>query len=72
MSSTQYDLTVSGMNCPNCVDKIKRALRAVPGVTEIDVDLSSKRARVSVAESHTTNEDLVAALVNAGYGAKVA
>lgn len=72
MSGTYYHLTITGMNCPECVDKVKRALQGVPGVEEVAVDTARKMATIGVNGSHVTSLDLVAAVVNAGYGAKVA
>ncbi len=37
-------LKVGGMHCPNCPIAVERALRAVPGVHRVEVDLRSGRA----------------------------
>lgn len=40
------DLTVGGMTCDHCVRAVTQALKGVPGVVEVSVDLSSGLARV--------------------------
>lgn len=59
------------MNCQHCVDKIERAIKAVPGVVSVDVDLTARSADVQLAASQSGGEDLIAAVVNAGYGASI-
>lgn len=69
--SQMIQLSISGMNCQHCVDKIERAIKAVPGVVSVDVDLAARSADVQLSASQSGGEDLVAAVVNAGYGASV-
>jgi len=71
-NATEYNLAVSGMKCPNCAGKIERAIQKVPGVTDTSVDLTKKTIRVSLDNVRIGELDLVAAVVNAGYGAKIA
>jgi Cu+-exporting ATPase len=69
--SQLIQLSISGMNCQHCVDKIERALKAVPGVVNVEVDLPARSADVQLSASQSGAEDLVAAVVSAGYGAQV-
>jgi copper chaperone CopZ len=39
MSSTTY--TVAGMTCNGCVNKVTNAVTGVPGVEDVDVDVST-------------------------------
>ena len=59
-------LRVSGMTCNGCVKHVDAALREVPGVTAVQVDLASNQARV-VHEASVPA--LIAAVVEAGYEA---
>lgn len=68
METTQ--LTVSGMNCGACVNHVTKALREVPGVQEVGVDLASGTATVRHSDS-LQSEALVDAVSEAGYGAEV-
>jgi copper chaperone CopZ len=64
-------LSVSGMTCGHCRDKVERALRGVTGVYGTDVDLPAGTAQVEAGEG-VTNEMLIAAVQRAGYRAAVA
>lgn len=58
-------LTVTGMTCQHCVAAVTRALRAVPGVTGVRVDLPSGRVEV---EGSAAPALLRAAIMDEGYG----
>jgi len=60
-------LAIEGMTCGGCAGAVERALRAVPGVTQVQVDLAHGRARVAggVSSAH-----LVAAVEAAGFSAR--
>lgn len=66
------ELKVNGMTCGSCVASVTKALRRVPGVQDVEVDLRSGIARVH--GEHATHQvpELVAALGEAGYDAGVA
>jgi P-type Cu+ transporter len=67
---TTTDLAVDGMTCASCVGRIERALRAVPGVLEAEVNLATSRARV--VHAGTDVAPLLAAVRAAGYDAQAA
>ena len=64
-------LNVTGMMCQHCVAHVTKALEGVAGVSSVSVSLENGTATVEAAED-VTNEALVAAVVDAGYEAKVA
>jgi copper chaperone len=43
---SQIVLAVQGMTCQHCVAAVEKALRQVPGVQEVVVDLDAGRASV--------------------------
>ena len=54
--------------CGGCAGSIKKALGKVAGVSDVDVDVASKK--VTVKHGATVSRDqIVAALDNAGYSA---
>ena len=57
-------LAVTGMTCAKCVGRVQRALRCIPGVVEVTVDLDNETARV---EGSAGVSALLAALAEAGY-----
>ena len=61
------DFPVKGMHCAACVDKVERALRGVPGVSDAAVNLATERARVVVAPGQAALPELRAAVARAGY-----
>lgn len=61
-------LAVRGMSCASCTGRVERALTAVPGVGEANVNLATGRA--SVRGDGLSPDVLVTALRNAGYEAE--
>jgi Cu+-exporting ATPase len=62
-------IPVKGMSCMACVAKTKQALRAVPGVTEVEVKLSPGSATVKYDPAQVTPEKLASVIKELGYGA---
>jgi Cu+-exporting ATPase len=61
-------LEVDGMACASCVGRVQKALAAVPGVTEAQVNLASESVRIS---GTAPLADIRAALDRAGYRARM-
>jgi Cu+-exporting ATPase len=57
------------MTCNGCVKHVDKALRAVPGVTGVEVDLAGKRAKIVHDPEQTPVPALIAAVEGAGYEA---
>lgn len=57
-------LKIEGMMCEHCKARVEKALREVPGVTEVSVNLKKKTATVSGSAAVT---DLERAVTDAGY-----
>ena len=66
MSATT--LSIQGMRCEGCATKVEEALREVPGVATISVDLLHNTA---VIEGGGEPENLVSAVKHAGFSASV-
>lgn len=67
MSDTRLQIT--GMSCGHCSAAVTKALKAVPGVTDAQVDLSAGTANV---QGQADAQTLVHAVEEAGYTAQVA
>jgi copper ion binding protein len=67
MSTTT--IKVQGMTCNHCVMRVVKALKAVPGVQDAQVDLGKAQAVITFEESTVTPEKLSSAIVEAGYKA---
>ncbi|HEX2863930.1 MAG TPA: copper ion binding protein, partial [Deinococcales bacterium] len=59
---------VTGMTCANCVARVERSLKAVPGVLSASVNLATERARVEFLAGDASSDALGAAVEEAGYG----
>ena len=47
----RMDLTIDGMTCGHCVQRVREALTGVEGVQSCDVELDAGRARVTLDDS---------------------
>ncbi|CAG2132631.1 Copper-exporting P-type ATPase [Cupriavidus yeoncheonensis] len=63
------ELDISDMTCASCVGRVERALRAVPGVLDAQVNLATERASVTLLRGAADADTLAAAVTRAGYGA---
>ncbi|WP_224965061.1 heavy metal translocating P-type ATPase [Acinetobacter guillouiae] len=61
------ELSIDGMTCASCVSRVEKALKAVPGVKEANVNLATERATITGTANVAT---LIAAIDKAGYDAK--
>ena len=60
-------LKVQGMTCNHCVMRVVKALKAVPGVQDAQVDLQKAEAVVTYDDAKVTREKLSSAVTEAGY-----
>jgi Cu+-exporting ATPase len=65
---TTLDLAIQGMTCASCVRRVEKALRRVPGVGEVAVNLATARARVAYVPGGSPDA-LIGAVRSAGYDA---
>lgn len=68
-SLRRVGLGLSGMYCAACSITIEDALLKVPGVTEVQVQAASQRARILLDPGKTKMSDLVDAVQRVGYKA---
>jgi copper chaperone CopZ len=62
-------IPIEGMTCASCAAQVKKALRALDGVSDVEVSLEHRIARVRYAPDKVTPEDLVGAINHLGYKA---
>ena len=65
-------LELGGMSCASCAQNIERTLQGVAGVRAASVNFATERARVTIDPVRVGVDQLVAAVVDAGYAASVA
>jgi copper chaperone len=63
-------LKIEGMTCNHCVEAVRRALAAVPGVTRV-LEVERENGTASV-EGEAPVADLIAAVEEEGYTARSA
>ena len=59
-------MVVEGMKCMHCKASVEKALKAVPGVTDAEVDLEAKTARI-VLQEDVADEILMGAVKEKGF-----
>lgn len=64
------EFNVSGMTCEHCVNAVTNAAKEVPGVTDVNVSLEDKSARVTGQDIDT--DKVIEAIREEGYEAAVA
>lgn len=65
----KFDIT--GMTCSACSAHVEKSVAKTPGVKAVTVNLLSNNMQVDYDETAVTDDQLVQAVVKAGYGASV-
>ena len=65
-------LAVDNMTCPTCPYIVKESLKAVQGVTDVEVSFETKTATVTFDDSKTDVSALTEATSEAGYPSRPA
>ena len=63
------ELKVAGMTCASCAISVSKALKRVPGVDDVHVDLARGTASVTGCQTSQSTPALITALSVAGYEA---
>ncbi len=66
------NIQIEGMTCASCVARVEKALKKVPGVSEVSVNLATEEAHVVADPAQVNAATLVGAVKGAGYDAEVA
>ncbi|MBO5477469.1 MAG: heavy metal translocating P-type ATPase [Clostridia bacterium] len=69
MKNVKFD--VDGMTCSSCSAHVDRAVRKINGVKEVNVNLLSNNMVVDYDEKKVTDNDIIKAVIDAGYSAMV-
>ena len=69
MTNQTTTLTVTGMTCGHCEKAVQSALKSVPGVQDVRVDL---KGGVATVQGDADAQALIAAVTEEGYAAQVA
>ncbi len=58
---------IAGMTCEHCVRRVERALRALPGIRQVAVDLAGGNAKVVYERGRVDLASMHAAVRKSGY-----
>lgn len=70
MTTPAWSIGIAGMTCASCVNRVEKALRAVPGVAQANVNLATETASLQVAGDTMSGallHDVEQAVERAGY-----
>ncbi|MQG20955.1 MAG: cadmium-translocating P-type ATPase [SAR202 cluster bacterium] len=70
-SPPKITLSVQGMTCAACVGHVEEALDSVEGVSSVKVNLATEKATVEITERDLNLQNLITAIQEAGYEARV-
>ncbi len=62
-----HTLHIDGMTCASCVNHVEKAIRAVPGVQTVNVNLATHTATITTWTAEGKKRELQEAITNAGY-----
>jgi Cu+-exporting ATPase len=66
-AALSIDIGIGGMTCASCVGRVERALKKIPGVQEVAVNLATELARIQVVPAEHIEARLRRAVRDAGY-----
>lgn len=68
VAENEINLSITGMHCAACVARIENTVKKLDGVDSVKVNLLTEKANVAVAEGGPTQEDIIQAITNIGFG----
>jgi copper chaperone CopZ len=63
--------TVKGMNCGSCAERVENAVRQLPGISSVRVDLASGDVLVEHQPEKVTPEQIRQQIAAAGYATTI-
>ena len=65
--NTRQHFPIEGMTCANCVRHVKKALKGIPGILQLEVNLEKNEALVEYDSTSVNHELMASTLKEAGY-----
>jgi len=62
---TDATIKVAGMSCQHCVMRVQKAIEALKGITDLDVEIGTVKLKFD--EKAVRQEDIEKAITQAGY-----
>lgn len=60
---------VEGMSCAACAASVRKTVSAIDGVSDVEVDLEHRQAKVRYAPENTSPQQIAGAIAKLGYKA---
>lgn len=60
-------INVAGMSCQHCVSAVQKGLLDLPGISEVQVDLSSGKVSFNMDDSKMNMDKIAEAIEDMGY-----
>ena len=70
-STNRITLPIDGMTCAGCVSTVESALKQVPGINYVSVNLATEKATVETEHQQVDIPAILRAVKTAGYSAPV-
>lgn len=70
--TTTARFVVHGMHCNSCVERVQKAVRQLPGIASVQVDVASGDVAVGHEPEKVTPEQIRQQIASAGYTANIA
>lgn len=71
MTSKISTLSIDGMHCTSCARLIERSVKKVAGVTDVNVNYATEKAKITYDSTVATTDDLIKGVELAGYSAEL-
>lgn len=60
-------MPVEGMSCGSCVANVKKTVKALDGVQQVEVSLENRTAKITYAKEKVSSEQISRAITQKGY-----
>ncbi|SFS43738.1 heavy metal translocating P-type ATPase [Marininema halotolerans] len=67
----KIDLSIQGMTCASCAQRIEKGLKQLAGVNSVHVNLATEKAHVTYSPGAIQRKDLIAKVEQLGYEATI-
>mgnify|MGYP003939652355 CR=1 FL=1 len=70
-NQASIDLDIEGMTCASCVSRVDKALRKLPDIVDVNVNLATEKAHIVFESKSIAASDLIGVIEKAGYHASL-
>lgn len=67
----RQQFNVTGMSCAACSAHVEKAVRSLPGLQDVQVNLLAGSMTAEYTEGQLSDQEIIQAVIDAGYGASV-